>query len=176
MLTTPRFLGVSMALQKSRRLLVIATYAVPLTCFACSFMRPWAYETGALAGLLGVFLIPLVLFVFNRVVNPTLSGHRQGGTTRLGPTSERHSSGELDERELAIRNAAHYQAFRVMELYSLLLVVSFFYLRPLNGPVANQLAALFVLLLLLMLWTLPQAIILWTEPDMPEEDRVYNSK
>ncbi len=76
-----------------------------------------------------------------------------------------------DERELLQRDRAHYWAYQILGVS---LVVPWLILsllaRPklglLNYAVANQLAAGTLLAVLALFLTLPQAILLWTEPDM----------
>jgi len=71
-----------------------------------------------------------------------------------------HKSGP-DERQVAVRNAAYYKAYRVVAVY-LLLIMS---VSPAGEAALMGLTALLFVLVL----TLPQAIILWTEPDIPGE-------
>ena len=78
---------------------------------------------------------------------------------------------EIDERELAVRNLAHLQAFRIIHLYSVLVVIVLFIWHEVSPSTIFRCAAIALLLLALLSFTLPQAIILWTEPDVPEEAR-----
>ena len=80
-----------------------------------------------------------------------------------------------DERELHQRDWAHYKAYQVIfiMLGVLLLLASDVRVkaaRPLSWlPLsADELLFGFVLAAILIAFTLPQAILLWTEPDMEE--------
>ena len=92
--------------------------------------------------------------------------------TSLGLAPRQRNVDEPDERELVIRNAAHYQAFRATTVYGFILWVSFPLIWHLSAPAVILSAILLATPLLTMLLTLPQAIILWTEADVPEEAQI----
>jgi hypothetical protein len=81
-----------------------------------------------------------------------------------------------DERELRQRDHAHYLAFQALGMAlavpllvaSLRLIAPQFMNRIPMGPDAVYYGLLLVAMFLFL--TLPQAILLWTEPDMPEPD------
>ena len=110
--------------------------------------------------------------VFGKLVRPTVLGPRGGEMTGLGLTPRRRDQDEPDERDLALRNAAHYQAFRAAMVYGFVLWASIPLYWRLSGPSVVLLVLLIAMPLLTILLTLPQAIILWTEPDVPEEVRI----
>jgi len=75
-----------------------------------------------------------------------------------------------DERELTQRDRAHYRAYQVLGI-SLLLpwAVSWFgdpRLFGWNPATVDHLCAVLLLAILALFLTLPQSILLWTEPDM----------
>lgn len=76
-----------------------------------------------------------------------------------------------DERELDQRNLAHYSAYKVLG-YGLLVpwfAASFLADRSmfsLDNATVNRICAMMLLALMALYLTLPQAILLWTEPDM----------
>jgi hypothetical protein len=80
-----------------------------------------------------------------------------------------------DERELRQRDHAHYQAYRVLIVGLGLLwcasigVLSTHVPSVLGLLPAQQLLYGFIVALLVVSLTLPQAILLWSEPDMEEE-------
>jgi hypothetical protein len=78
--------------------------------------------------------------------------------------------GDPDERELAVRNRAYYVAFRLIAAYLVLLWLVFLILSKYAGSISVSLAASLVFPLLVMALTLPQAVVLWTEPDLPAND------
>ncbi len=80
-----------------------------------------------------------------------------------------------DERELHQRDRAHYKAYQWL---GLCVLVSWFLaslgiahpgLAPLPGMTAEHLCCGFGLVSILLFVTLPQAILLWTEPDMDSD-------
>ena len=83
------------------------------------------------------------------------------GRKRLGEESA------LDERDIRLCNAAHYEAYKVVRGVALLLPV----LIVLFGTAFRKtlwLAPPIGLVLLLVVFNLPQTLILWNEPDMEE--------
>lgn len=170
MLNTQKILGISMAPQKNRRLLVTTTYATLAACvLAILIVPPWGDRTQA-AWLLILPIVDLMLSraVLGKLVKRAIFPYRKVEITSLN-LSSKWDSENPDERELAIRNGAHYQAFRAVAAYCLFVWCGVLGLRFLSGPNAALLMLLLVTPLLAMLFTLPQAIILWTEPDVPEE-------
>ena len=166
-----------MAPQKNRRLFVIATYAILLACVTIILTVP---PLGGRVRLMWLLFVPLAYnvvgyAVFGKLVRPTVLTPRGGKMTGLDLTPTRRDLDEPDERELAVRNAAHYQAFRVATVYGFVVWVSIPSFWHLNGPSVVLLVLLLVMPLLTILLTLPQAIILWTEPDVPEEIKTSNA-
>ncbi|MEJ2009403.1 MAG: hypothetical protein P8Z30_14825 [Acidobacteriota bacterium] len=99
-------------------------------------------------------------------------GRRSGQMTRLGLTPGPRDPVDPDEREMAIRNAAYYRSFRIIRAYSITLVLAIPLWQDLGLPIPRQSWMVAFLLLAFVGVTLPQAVILWTEPDVPEESRV----
>lgn len=174
MLNTPTILGISMASQKNRRSFVIATYAILAAVVAIILTLPPLVGRIRLMWLLFLPLAYTVVSyeVFGKLIRPTLGGVRSNELTSLDLGSRRRDQDEPDERELAIRNAAHYQAFRAATVYGFILWILILLLWHLRRPTVILLVLLIAMPLLTILLTLPQAIILWTEPDVPEEARV----
>lgn len=168
MLNTPKILGISMAPRKNRRLFVMVTYAILVACLAAIPVVPfWHNRIQAAWGLL-FFLIYIMgnHLLFGSIVEPfmaySLRNEEELISLRSAPRGH-----DPDERDLAVRNAAHYQAFRVAAIYGLVVWVAIMGSTTLNGSAVAL--SILIIPLLAMLWTLPQAIILWTEPDVPEE-------
>ncbi len=166
MLRTPVILGVSMVRQKNRRWLVAVTYAALLALILLvTVIRPWSLALNSRGWLL-ILCVLVSRAVFGRLVKQTLYTRHWGETIGLGLALGQHrDADEPDERELAVRNAGYFEAYRVLALYSFLMfgvsgANAAFVLPPLTIP------------LLVMALTLPQAVVLWTEPDVPEEARV----
>jgi hypothetical protein len=174
---------VDMALQRRRRVLVVAIY-------------------GALAALmigLGVFthsrsLTAYVVWAAILACRLFLGGYYSGGLIKPFEKARYHSEippallllrlrvyqaipgGESgpsinDERELLQRDRAHYLAYRTLAIsvaavWFLLSLSGNHALFDWNAMVSNQVCSGLLLATLLLFLTLPQAILLWTEPDM----------
>jgi hypothetical protein len=175
MLRTPVILGISMATRRNRRLLVAVTYA-PLLALTVTLVIvpswgkhhiwPWAANACFVVGFA----------VFMRLVKqpgPLDPQSPRGAMTSLG-LAPRHyrAEDEPDERDVEVRNAAYFAAYRVLALYSVGIWVVAFLTLDLGGPVTAKVLQLFSLPLPAMALTLPQALVLWREPDVPEECRV----
>ena len=92
--------------------------------------------------------------------------------TSLGLTPQPRREDDLDERELAVRNAAYFTAYRAVAVYSIIACMALSYSSELSASTALSLMLWVFISLLAMILTLPPAVILWTEPDVLEEARV----
>ena len=92
--------------------------------------------------------------------------------THVAPEGEWRS----DERELSLRDRAHYQAYQWISgaVAVLWLVSGWATSKSATFPVLHLIAETVlypaVLVTVVLMLTLPQAIMLWTEPDMAEFD------
>jgi hypothetical protein len=75
----------------------------------------------------------------------------------------------LDERETRRRDQVHFRAYTLTRWLGLLLLAGYCVLESQNAVWLPRVRLFFFLLLTIALWTLPQLLILWTEPDMEEE-------
>jgi hypothetical protein len=75
----------------------------------------------------------------------------------------------LDERETHERDRVHFNAYTVARWFALLLFVIYGLLGAMHVAWFSRVGPFFLFLLTLTLWSLPQSIILWTEPDMEEQ-------
>jgi len=171
MLNTPKILGISMAPQKNRRVLLTVMYAVLLAIAAAIIVPTWAARIPVVSVLVISFALYALIQirVFPKLLKVSEFGNRTGAMIVHGMKPGSPEMEEIDEREMAVRNLAHLQAFRIIHLYSVLIVIVFFLWYELDATTIFRFAAIALLLLQLMTFTLPQAIILWTEPDVPEE-------
>jgi len=112
--------------------------------------------------------------IFGRLAKETVLPQTRGSEiTSLGLTSRpRRNEDDLDERELAVRNAAYFTAYRAVAVYSIIAWMALIYSFKLSASIALSLMLWLFIPLLAMILTLPPAVILWTEPDVPEEARV----
>jgi hypothetical protein len=159
----PTIFGISMVSRERRRWLVVLCYAALLLLILLSFAA-----SPDSAGFILVFFAVLagiyILVILHTLAKDTVLPGQEG---ILGLNTLFHKSGP-DERQVAVRNAAYYRAYRVVAAYLLIM-------GPTFGWVAGEAAWYKVLLELhalsffVLVLTLPQAIILWTEPDIPGE-------
>jgi len=180
MLRTPAFLGFSMVRRNSRRRLVLITYAI-LLAFMAVMMAVSLLAPRMIGGRFAGFIWCLILAynvvswsIFGKLAKDMVLPQLRGGEmTSLGLTPQPgRSEADLDERELAVRNAAYFTAYRAVAVYSVFASVALVFSSELSDPAARLLLGSLVILLVGMIFTLPPAVILWTEPDVPEEARV----
>jgi hypothetical protein len=186
---TYKVLGIPMQQQSARRKLVVVVYAVlGAVCVASMVFaqtEPFLYSWAIYATMIVAF------FVFGGSGRYGLIKPFPNKPPRQEPTmvdvirlqlapmtagTPEESSWKNDERELSRRNLAHYQAFQVIGIaVMVILVVATFGLRSVMGlrhaewlTVTLALNAIYVMALIgsMLVVTLPAAIILWTEPDI----------
>jgi hypothetical protein len=186
---TYKVLGIPMQQQSARRKLVVVVYAVlGAVCVASMVFaqtEPFLYSWAIYATMIVAF------FVFGGSGRYGLIKPFPNKPPRQEPTmvdvirlqlapmtagTPEESSWKNDERELSRRNLAHYQAFQVIGIaVMVILVVATFGLRSAMGlrhaewlTVTLALNAIYVMALIgsMLVVTLPAAIILWTEPDI----------
>jgi hypothetical protein len=166
-----------MVRRNNRRWLVAITYATFLALMAALIiiLSPTRGQNGT------VLMMCLVLAyngvsraVFGSLVRNTVLPEVRGGeVTSLGLTpARRRGEDEPDERDVAVRNAAYFQAYRAVAVYSIVLWLASPMVYEVSASTALRLIQLVTMPLVAMALTLPQAVILWTEPDVPEEARV----
>jgi len=176
MLRTPAFLGFSMVHRNSRRVLVATTYATLLVLMAAVIVHPFRRGLHIYAVWMCFILAYNVVSraIFGGLVKDTVLPELRGGEiTSLGlATRRRRGEDEPDERDVAVRNAAYFEAYRALAVYSVAIWVALPLVFLLTASTAVLALQLIIMPLLGMALTLPQAVVLWTEPDVPEEARV----
>jgi len=186
MLGKPVFLGFSMLQRSSRRRLVAVVYATLLALIVIisavwphsprlSKGRAMAMMAMAWSFVLAYNVVTWSIFgkLAKDTVLPILHPIRGGEITSLGLAQEpSRQPDDLDEREVAVRNAAYFTAYRAVAVYTLLVWVAVFYSYGLSASAALLLIQWLVMLLVAMVLTLPPAVVLWTEPDVPEDAQV----
>jgi hypothetical protein len=156
-----RFLGMDMARRSNRRWLVAVTY-VALVAFGAALWTLGGNRGEAIAFTL--LLLVTSLFV-NQIV---FGGYGCWGLIRPFNTNAplgSHTSRYNDERDLRRRDRMHFYAYRIV--VSLIVLGYFLGRDPFQHPQVGN--ALLVGALILGL-TLPQALLLWIEPDMEFEE------
>lgn len=170
MTRNPTIFGISMASKTSRRWLVLVCYVVLCFSILLAFSSRTLEVRFALTVIMNMVFGSVQFVIFFKLAKDTvlLPMHPDLSTVSLGLLrKESSSTSKLDEREVAIRNAAYYKAYRVIVTVCLLLMPVI--MNILMSPLSEVLLALFMCSFLILALTLPQAIILWTEPDLPEE-------
>jgi len=162
---TPAIFGISMISQKSRRWLVVLCYAVSWTLVLLPFVlssRTAQFILGFFAG----WAIPLFVIFYKLAKDTVIPMQEDGKPISLGLLHNAlPGESRPDERQVAVRNAAYYKAYRIVALCSLSMPILFLSLNTWN----IALLAIYIVSIWTVIYTLPQAIILWTEPDIPEE-------
>lgn len=168
MIEQTSFLGMPLRKRSQRRLVVVGYYALLLALVAIAIWGGehfWASLSGitvALGGLLGGLRRGGPVKPYGKVHEPI-----ELQTLNLEGRRSFDVSEPLDERERGQRDHAHFTAYRV--LYVTLAVAALVYVVCLvQIPETTQRAtppllwALFVYVL-----SLPQSVLLWTEPEEP---------
>jgi hypothetical protein len=182
---------VSMAPRSRRRVVVVAIYAVLASLvIASSSLSGWRS------------LSPYVIWAVILACRLFLGGYYPGGLVKpFSGNASRPSDappsllilklrvykpvpgvGEAytnDERELNQRDRAHYLAYKALGMALFVPWVTSSLLGDqrlfsLNPATVNRLCSAIILGLIAMFITLPQAILLWTEPDMEPEAEIAN--
>jgi hypothetical protein len=180
MINKGKLLGIPLARRRTRRWLVIGFWTLAL-----SLILPISPRIGPGGTILGLpswwsiyFFVALIGF---------LGGNRDGGAVRafegrtpdkskmandtfmtpedIAERKRRESEIRLDERDVNLRNAAHYKAYSALR-WIIFLVFPFTAAPPPREPLF--LRPFLLLTLFLVVWSLPQTLILWSEPDMEE--------
>ena len=180
MIEQTTFLGFPLAPLRNRRMLVVAFYAVSLGLTLLAILYPRLFttvlftQTATLGGVLGGIRSGGPVKVFhekpadpNRPI-PDGSGIQQlnlAGRPRFNLLTP------LDERDRTERDHAHYVAFRILYLVLAGLTLAFWIANELNLRAAIYAAApMLCWTILILASTLPQSVILWTEPE-PQPDQ-----
>jgi len=153
-----------MVSRKSRRWLVAGTYFI-LALVCVSIALPW---THAYVPIVLTFVLLYSVGWSSRLFHSVVVGPTEPPPhlrTVLGLIRKRRPD-DPDERDIAVRNAAHYKAYYIIAAYSLFACL---YLVVLG---MNRIPLLVFLPVGMFGPTLPQAVILWTEDDLPEEARI----
>ncbi len=172
MIDDQTFLGIPMARRKNRRWLVAITYALVLACETAGptlalegwTSRGWALAWSQLAMI--SLLVPWI--IFGRRITTRMWGMFGHRIPDLGLSPSAAERTEPDERESMVRDAAYRKAYWIVANCVPLFALFVMGMGPLASTPKPVIFFLFVLLLI-MIYTLPQAIILWTEPDVKED-------
>jgi hypothetical protein len=173
MIQKPRFLGISLRTRQRRRTLVLAYYAVLLLlispCLWKQKMLPAAMiiQTLTLGGFFGGIRSEGVVKPYSdEIREPGYSGIQELNLNGLRAFAARPL---LDEREVHERDRTHYTAYCILR-WSMGVVGTLYVVGMMAAPtfLANNIAN-FLWIFIVFVLSLPQSIILWTEPEpLPE--------
>lgn len=172
-----RFLGISLKARSRRRVLVLITFALMAASIAVISIQSVPKAANLVGNFTLLVFIVVTRGIFGSVVaqqlvplQPEDAGRRiqpLGLSRPIQPLDP--DLIEPDEYEIAVRNDAYFRAYRCVAAFSfvVMIVVVWFFSAP--APIRQFLTFATILTLVAMIFTLPQAIILWQQPDMPEE-------
>jgi hypothetical protein len=168
MIRTPAILGLSLARQANRRILLAVTYLVLLVVTLVTLIAfPTIHGLGW--ALPATYSFLAWEFLRRMVEGAILPEWRPGELIGLGLARRVLGRDTPDERDVAVRNAACFQTYRVLALYANALWLTLPGFFALSSSTALHLLEVLLLPLLAIALTLPYAVILWGEPDIPSE-------
>ncbi len=174
MLVNRRIFGVNLNSRRNRRWLVVLIYAVLAVPFIDISLNHGGFWESDLESC---FLIFPALLINILIFGKLFWGKRYGGLLKpFTPDPARPN----DERELAARDSAHYRAYRALLLFILLMVILSIGLSVDIREGLSPMELLFFIRMFLyglfaITVTLPQAILLWREPDIESEPERQNT-
>jgi hypothetical protein len=177
---TNKLFGLSVARRSTRRFLVVF-YWTGIAAFVAAFLFDQMRHT------LDIFGIIIALQILTNLPS-LLGGVRAGGVikpyrgVRWAPLLNRNAVQSafrgtsaadlaLDERETRLRDRVHFAAYTLMRWFSLAIFAGFALFAVLRPEWTRQAGLLCFILLVLALWSLPQTLILWNEPDIEDAQR-----
>lgn len=178
-----RIFGVRIATRKARRWLVAIYWALMLVvCIGfvrhqahhgVEDMRPWGFLpifVGIVSLLGGVKVGGAVKLFSGRQYMASPTPGDEGGLTLFRHQSiyPPDANGALDERERNERDTVHYTAYTIVRWLTLALFFLYAWFGAAHAAWFPRVGPFFIFLLTLVLWSLPQSLILWTEPDVEE--------
>lgn len=183
-----KILGLSMETRSARRRLIVAVYALLAALLAGGWFLDQLHVTGTYV-YFAAFFIGYFIFggtgAYGLIKPFTGKGPRNppmpsslvelhlaitGALPRPKPDEYRN-----DERELLLRDRAHYRAYPVLfAVIVFIWVITLWTPRMYSPALEHRLVLLLATAGILIAVTLPQALILWTEPDMEADPAPAN--
>jgi len=167
MLVDRRIFGFSMNRRRNRRWLVVSL----CICIAALCVMVFLNRVSGMAMFLTIIVV-INPFVFGEFM---FWGKKRGGILKpFEPTFEPTSEQANDERELGARDLAHFHAYRRITMLLVCIAVLPEYLSRKHVSLAELLPLTQKLLwvLVAIALTLPQAMLLWSEPDIETESEI----
>ena len=170
MFKTTTFAGIPMMTRRNRRALVVGTYLLLAGATVLlgvtkgmKFESPFwiiLVFSGVSRAVFGA-LIPQETVSERRIEKPVDLGLAASGPRPDPPP---------DERDVALRNEAYFQAFRVVAMFSVIVFALIIMMQDPTSWARLNLLQVFGAVLVVLVLTLPQAILLWSHPDLLEEN------
>jgi len=169
--TTARPLGFALKSRTRRRLYLVICWAMAIL-LVYGFWKQMKNDGGANFPL----FLPLYAFLG---LTAMFGGVRNGGPIKPfagllwplrkpAPRKDADETPWLDERDQARRDRIHLRSYTVVRWSSLLLFFSYLLHNKIPEPWVHQFGPPILFAFVLLIWILPQSMILWTEPDMEE--------
>lgn len=181
MLHNAKVLGVDMNRRSNRRMLVLITYAAVVIitiAFSLAVVYVPQIRIELLAGGMWFFTTAWFLiayFVFGRIASPfplvplfrypPQQVDRGLGLSATVPPEEP----QPDERDLSIRNSAYYVAYNIFIWICLAGFIALPLYEKTSLVMHKTILFTAVVLLGVLAFTLPQAVVLWRERDLPQD-------
>lgn len=178
MIEQTKFWGMPLRTRRQRRMLVVGYYVLFAAIAGVGFWlgpKSWGdliIFTLIVGGLLGGISYEAPVKAYEKLPVPLDQDGPQ--TLNLSGRRENRKWTPLDERERVERNQAHYTAYRILR-WSLGLGAGV-YVLSLNWTYSGarwdlgKQLPLLVWMLVVYVLSLPQAVVLWTEPPAPAEE------
>jgi len=187
-----KVLGIPMQRQRARRRLVVAVYAVLAMLCGSTFIAHFVFGVDALlpydVAIFGSMAVGGFVFGGNGwfggrwgLIKPFANQPPRSEAPmvtmvklQLDPESlfvSNESRWKNDERELDRRDRAHYQAYQAVGVgVAVMMLLTFWAVMPkqrvVSADALQNLLFVAALVTMVLVVTLPSAIILWTEPDV----------
>jgi hypothetical protein len=129
----------------------------------------------------------LILISFFLGVAGALGGVRRIGPVKLfvgfhvpfrdrAPHNDAEETPWLDEREQSRRDRVHFRAYAIVRWLGLLTLATYAALGEMHVSWFSHIGPFAVVLLVLVLWVLPQMMILWSELDVEAEEKTGGTR
>lgn len=161
------FCGISLYPRSRRRVLVVVAYAVSLAYVVAVAAAPMHISNAALAAF-SVALMTLTHTLFGNVVRPLLRQQEKLHTQGAADLLIDEEVLEPDHYEAAVRSEAHNTAYKVVVVCFVIGAVPMAALMDHGARHFASYGIAFIVLMCILLVSLPQAAILWQQPDMAE--------
>jgi hypothetical protein len=181
MIQQTSFVGIPLHTRRQRHLLVVGYYLLLLALALFGLWRK-GLDMGilipqvlTLGGLLGGIQMggPVKYYYGSNGTHPDGSGIQSLNLSGRRPFSPWPGGAPLDEREQAQRDAAHFKAYRIMTVTLIVAGCAYGCVATLADTTWIYSRVPFIIwLMVVYVLSLPQAVLLWTEPLTPVADLI----